>query len=219
MSAQATSTAVSDKPQVGGRAGETRRKLLDAGTFLFAQHGYEATSTRQIETHAGVQRNLMGYHFGSKEEVWKACMSRLFARMVSALRPAMVQSRDIEPVERIRFLIRQFIRASAATPEINRIMFDEGRSNDWRLEWIVEHYVRDFFGTVTELFEAGRRHHVIPDLSPIQFYYLLVGSASMFSMAPECRLLSGRDPAEDAMVDAQADAIAALLTSAGASDS
>ncbi len=219
MSAQATSTALSGESEFGGRAGQTRRKLVDAGTFLFSQHGYEATSTRQIETYAGVQRNLMSYHFGSKEEFWKACVSRLFEHMVSALRPATVQSRDIEPVERIRFLIRQFIRASAATPEINRIMFDEGRCNDWRLEWIVEHYVRDFFGSVTELFEEGRRHHVIPDLSPIQFYYLLVGSASIFSMAPECRLLSGRDPNEDAMVNAQADAIAALLTSARASDS
>lgn len=206
------------KPSAAGssirapRAEQTRQKLLDAGVFLFAQDGYNATSTRQIETQAGVQRNLMSYHFGSKEAFWKECMRRLFKRMTTKLEPAVTQSRDIEPAERIRFLIRQFVRASAANPEINRIMFDEGRRNDWRLAWIVENYGRDFYQAVSQVYEQGRRENAVAHIPLIQFYYILVSSASIFSMAPECLLLSGEDPHSDTMVDAQADAIATLLT-------
>ncbi len=188
----------------------TRAKLIDAGIRLFSEQGYEATSTRQVQEAAGVQRNLITYHFGSKEAFWKACMSELFGHMTRLLRPAIVQSKDIEPGERIRFLIRRFIRASAEWPESTRIMFDEGRCDDWRLEWLVQHYVRPFFDTVTDVYEAGNLGR--SGLSVIQFYYLLVSSASVFAMAPEYRLLSGKDPFKEDAIDEQAHVMAMLLT-------
>ncbi len=191
---------------------KTRDQLLEAGIALFSQQGYEGTSTRQIETQAGVQRNLMTYHFGSKEEFWKACTERVYERMRGFLGPAFTQSKDIEPGERVRFLIRRYVRASAAVPEFARIMFDEGRGNSWRLKWLVDQYTREFYETVADLFDDGRKRHMIPDIPLTNFYYLLVGSASIFSMATECDLLTGEDALSEAMIDAQADTIAKLLT-------
>ena len=200
------------------RSEQTRQKLLDAGIHLFSSYGFEATSTRSVEAHADVQRNLINYHFGNKEAFWKACVAAVFRRSTETLGPALRQSRDIEPGERVRFLIRQVVRISAAHPEIMRIMFDEGRRANWRLEWIVEQYGRRFHDTVCELFDDGRGAGVIPDLTAAQFYYLLVSSGAVFAMAPECRLLFGEDPLGDAMVDAQADAMARLLAPRAAGD-
>ena len=92
-----------------GKAEQTRQKLLSAGIDLFSLHGYGVTSTRQVETAAGVKRNLMTYHFGTKEEFWKACMVKLFDAFNQELTPAFTDSQDIEPVERLRFLIRRFV--------------------------------------------------------------------------------------------------------------
>lgn len=194
------------------KAIQTQRKLIAAGIELFSSQGYDATSTREVESRAGVQRNLITYHFASKDEFWKRCMTALFARSAVSLDQALEQSDDIEPDERIRFLIRQYLRASAASPEIVRIMFDEGRRDEWRLDWLVENHVRGFYETVRQIFEAGRERGVVPDVSDIQFYYLLVSSAAIFAMAPECRRLSGVDPNAAEMIDAQANAIALLLT-------
>ena len=189
----------------------TRQKLVEAGIELFSTHGYNATTTRNLEMHAGVQRNLISYHFGGKEAFWKACVAQLFERFNELLLPALSQARDIESGERIRFLIRQSVRAGAAHPQVMRIMFDEGRCNDWRLEWIVERYTRKLYRSVRELLDDGQACGVLPDLSYLQFYYLLVSSGSMFAMAPEYRMLAGEDPCAKANVDAQADAIAQLL--------
>ena len=49
------------------RAEETRERLLDAATELFAALGFDGVSARTIETHAGVQRGLIAYHFDTKE--------------------------------------------------------------------------------------------------------------------------------------------------------
>ncbi|MEM7271980.1 MAG: TetR family transcriptional regulator [Actinomycetota bacterium] len=198
------------------KATETQAKLIASGIELFATRGFEGTSTRQIEAAAGVQRNLINYHFGSKDEFWKQCMRSLFARAETALESALGQADDIAPAERVRFVIRQYLRSSAANPQIMGIMFDEGRCDDWRLAWLVEHHVRRFYDTVTRLFEDGREHGIVPDLSVVQFYYLLVSSASIFAMAPECRLLTGTDPITPTMIDAQANAIATLLTTPAA---
>ena len=53
---------------VSDKARATQERLLDAGVELFALHGYDGASTRMIETAAGVKRNLISYHFDSKEE-------------------------------------------------------------------------------------------------------------------------------------------------------
>ena len=196
-----------------GKSAQTRQKLMEAGIELFSEFGYDATSTRRVEAHAEVQRNLITYHFGSKQEFWKACMTALFARMDSPARTAFSDSRGIEPRERMRFLIHRFVRWSAAHPEVARVMFDEGRHDDWRLEWLVDNYARQLYETVTRLFEEAREQSGVPNLSATQFYYMLVSSAGLFGMAPECRRLSGEDPCESAFVDMHADAVARLLTS------
>ena len=91
-------------------------------------------------------------------------------------------------------------------------MFDEGRSGSWRLGWIIDEYVRDFYRLVLELHEQGSKAGTIPDIPVVQFYYALVGSAAVYAMAPECRQLTGEDPFADEFIDAHADAVAILLT-------
>lgn len=199
---------------LGGKSEKSRRtqqKLIEAGIELFSTYGFNATTTRNVEMHAKVQRNLISYHFGGKDAFWKACVSQLFGRFNDLLLPALSQAMDIEAGERIRFLIRQSVRASAAHPEVMRIMSDEGRCDDWRLEWIVERYTRKLFSTVKELLDDGQACGVLPELTYLQFYYLLVSSGAMFAMAPEFRMLSGEDPCDESNVDAQADAVAQLL--------
>ncbi|TWD82482.1 TetR family transcriptional regulator [Kribbella amoyensis] len=44
-----------------------RARLRLAALHLFAEHGFEATSTRAIATEAGVSHALLRHHFGSKD--------------------------------------------------------------------------------------------------------------------------------------------------------
>lgn len=193
------------------RTERTRSALLTAGISLFSKQGYDATSTRQIETEASVQRNLMTYHFGSKEQFWKACMTALNERMAQAMAPALSLPQDMDAGDRMRATIRQFVLASAAVPEVGRIIFDEGRQPSWRLEWIVAHYASGFFGEIGRLFDQGREAGLIADISKISFYYMVVGSAALFAMSAEAKLITGKDAFDPITVDAHASSVAALL--------
>ncbi len=200
------------KDPVQERAQITRERLLEAAVRCFAASGYEAASTRHIEAEAGVKRGLIGYHFGTKEALWKGAAGWLFEQAAEELRAAESGAVNVAPVARLRYFVRAFVRFSARYPEVNRLMMREGLDDDWRLDWLVEHVVRPWYERVRTLFEEAQRLGTAPAMAYPHFYYILTGGAAlMFSMAPEAARLAGIDPRDEAVIAAHADALAELL--------
>jgi len=56
--------------------GVTKVRILDAAEALFMEHGFEATSLRAITAAAAVNLAAVNYHFGSKEELFQAVLTR-----------------------------------------------------------------------------------------------------------------------------------------------
>ncbi len=54
----------------------TKDRILDAAESLFMEHGFEATSLRSITAAAEVNLAAANYHFGSKEELFQAVLTR-----------------------------------------------------------------------------------------------------------------------------------------------
>jgi AcrR family transcriptional regulator len=54
----------------------TKLRILDAAETLFMEHGFEATSLRSITATAEVNLAAVNYHFGSKEELFQAVLTR-----------------------------------------------------------------------------------------------------------------------------------------------
>ena len=51
------------------RAGETRRRLVDAATAIFTEHGYHGTSLNDVIAAAGSTKGGFYFHFSSKAEL------------------------------------------------------------------------------------------------------------------------------------------------------
>jgi len=58
-------------------AESTRKTVLCAAERLFAEHGFSATSMRDISTASGVSHPLIHHHFGSKSDLYAAVKRRL----------------------------------------------------------------------------------------------------------------------------------------------
>ena len=192
----------------------TKLKLVNAALLAFSTQGYEASSTRGIETEAGVKRGLINYHFGSKKALWEAATEHLMSTTESDLGAALNHMKQIDETQQLRFFVRTYVKFCAKYPELNRLMIQEGMAQDWRLAWLLDRSVRPWYAQVCGVFNRATQLGIAPKMDAHNFYYALTGAATlMFSNAAEATALSGRNPLDPATVDAPADAVADLFTS------
>ena len=59
--------------------GDSRSNLLDAAEALFAEKGFDATTTREIATRSKDTLGTLSYHFGSKQKLLEEILRRRFA--------------------------------------------------------------------------------------------------------------------------------------------
>lgn len=78
---------------------DTRQRVIDAASALFAERGFHGTTARDIAERAGVNLAAAHYHFGSKEALYldvlraqfdavTAALERRGARLAAGARPA-----------------------------------------------------------------------------------------------------------------------------------
>ena len=95
-------------------AAATKERILDAAEALFMVHGYEATSLRAITAAAGVNLAAVTYHFGSKEVLFQAVLTRRLDPMNQrrvALLAQLERASQPQPVACDRILAALFLPA------------------------------------------------------------------------------------------------------------
>ena len=80
MDAVPADQASEELPQ-GGRRGDTRARIQQIALELFAEHGYERTSLREIAERLGVTKAALYYHFKSKEDIVRSFTEDYFDRL------------------------------------------------------------------------------------------------------------------------------------------
>jgi AcrR family transcriptional regulator len=91
------------RPGTHLRGEETRRRILSTALEMFAEHGYDATSTRLLAERAGVNLPAIPYYFGSKEGLYRAVVAFCLEQSETVLAPvtakalALLDKKDTKP--------------------------------------------------------------------------------------------------------------------------
>src|ERR1700738_2193587 len=75
---------------------DTRSRVQSVALELFAEHGYEKTSLREIAERLGVTKAALYYHFKSKEDIVHSFTDDYFAELDALLDWAKEQPRSDE---------------------------------------------------------------------------------------------------------------------------
>jgi AcrR family transcriptional regulator len=148
---------MADEPSLD--AGETREKILQSATQLFAQQGYENTSLSQVARQAKVSKALIFWHFDSKETLYRNALRR-------TLEPYFINVDDIEglgereQVERLIDLFYEFVHENVYSVRffLNLILRGESRPDE-SLSRVNELY-RIFRSSLADIIESGRSRSV-----------------------------------------------------------
>ena len=103
---------------------QTRRLLIDAATTLFAERGFRSTPIRDIARMAGANVASINYHFGSKENLYRAAFHQLAARFdgteLQAVRDAVENSTGTPQIEDVLEAYAQAWGRPATQPDARR---------------------------------------------------------------------------------------------------
>lgn len=172
------------------RPEETRSKILAAADALFGETGFDATTTRDISERSGVNKALIHYHFGSKDELLLALLEDYYARLGQRLTAALAKPRDFD--EQVQTLLEVYADFLAENRSFARIVQREIASGQ-HTQWIVERTLPLFQVGVSWLnAELGRSSKAMDAVQLLTTAYGLV--VTWFTHGEVLRALTGKDP-------------------------
>jgi len=177
------------------RRGEhVRERILTAALECFGAFGFDGTSTRAVADRAAVAHTLVLYHFRSKDQLWIATMEAVLTAYVADMRSHLGDVAQRSAREALTIFIERFIRLSATRPQMHRILTMESNQGTPRLQWVIDHYLREHFGMVRDLIRRGQEEGTVRECDPARLYYLIIGAmGTPFTIATEYKALTGRN--------------------------
>jgi AcrR family transcriptional regulator len=184
------------------RAVDTRKRIIEAAAWEFAQNGYEGASTRTIALNAQVQHTLVTYHFQSKEGLWRATLEHLTEAQSKALEKRLDGLRGVDPSTALYLYLTDFIHFSAVHPEYAWIMSHVASKPSEQLDWLYDERLEGGFARMEVLIaQAQKAGKFIPG-DPRYLYYLLIGMVTrIFMLSAEVEKVLRRTPFDKAFVD------------------
>jgi len=130
---------------------DVKMRLLQAAKKLFARQGFDGTTIRQICEEADANVALISYYFGGKDKIFQALIETVFSQPLAKD----FVSRDLDPVEGLKVLIRELTLFRMREPDLVRLFQQETILNGPRLDVMREHKFPLWIKT-RELLEEGR---------------------------------------------------------------
>lgn len=211
---QRRTSVAARKPAPPRVRSDGRQQILAAALKLFADNNYDAVSTAGIAEEAGTSQSVVLYHFGTKIELWREAMRELFKRAGVGARFESAAYKDLDPLARLRVLLRGFVLTSARHPELGRVIFREGSVGGERLDWLMDEFGRRNYAVFERLFEEAVKKKLIKPYPPTMLTILVHGAAaSFFNLSAITRTLIDDDPFSEKMIARQADLAVDVLLS------
>jgi len=176
------------------RGDDVRERVLQAALECFGRFGFEGTSTRAVAEQAKVTHTLVLYHFQSKDQLWIATMENALRPYIAAMKESREKSKDAPAREGLKNFIEQFIMLSARYPQIHRILTTASNQETERLQWIIDHFLREHFTMVRDLIRRGQVEGDVRQCDPARLYYHIIGAGGTpYTLATEYKAFTGRD--------------------------
>ncbi|TVR66179.1 MAG: TetR/AcrR family transcriptional regulator [Gemmatimonadales bacterium] len=159
---------------------DTRHRLLKAARRLFAERGFDGASVRAITGAAGTNVAAVGYHFGSKEELYKEVIRALDAPLAEWI-VALSHDEETPVRQRIRLLLHEVFQHLWDNPDQTRFMVE---LRLYRTEWLLD--LAEILAPITEalirLVRQGQAQGVIREGEPLLLAMSLMAQPVYFML-------------------------------------
>ncbi|MBV8395196.1 MAG: TetR/AcrR family transcriptional regulator [Actinobacteria bacterium] len=173
------------------RAEERRRAVLEAASRVFAKSSYDGATTAEIAREAGITEPILYRHFGSKRELYLACLDAAWQSLRATAEEAVAADpgrclgavADVYMTRRAQTrLVDLWIQALTIAPE------------DPAIAKAVKEQVRAVHAFFADVIRAGQAEgHVAAERDPVAEAWVFLGCGLLATMDERLGGLLGRD--------------------------
>ena len=190
------STTSSGAPDLRSRRSEqSQQQILAAAEVEFADKGLAGARVDQIAEESGVNKQMIYYYYGSKEDLYLAVLERAYAAMRKS--ESELNLGNLDPLEAIRKLVEFKFEYYAENPVIIRLLAGENMQNAKFLKKsarLREMHI-SLIDVLQSVLSAGEKKKLIRSgVDPVQLYFSIASlSYFYFANAPTLSTVFGRN--------------------------
>src|SRR5882724_2604577 len=154
-------------PQVRFSSADRREQILDVATGLFAQQGFQGTTTKVIAEKSGVTEALIFRHFPSKEELYWAVIERKIncaAPLERLLENLEAGGDDLDVLSRIAF---EVLERRAKDQTLSRLLLYSALEKHELSERFFRNYIANYFEALARFVRQGIAAGRFRDVDPL----------------------------------------------------
>jgi len=163
----------------------TRQRILDAASSAFAADGFGGARVDEIARRAGVNKALLYYHVGNKQELYTAVLMRNFDRVETALADAMAPGGSAR--DRLTAVIATVTRTLQTYPDHPRIVLRELASAGGHLQPEVLDRMLRVVDIVRGLLADGVRSGEFRATEPVMTHLTMIGASLILNAVAPLR--------------------------------
>jgi len=168
----------------------TRRRLKEAATAEFAEHGPDGTTMAAIAERAGINKERLYKYFGDKQALFETVLTDELDKLAAAVAP-------VPGFEEIGEFAGRTFDYHAANPQLVRLLLWEGLAGVPVADAAnrTAHYKDK-----AQAYAAAQRAGVLDgDVDPEHLVFMIIGLAAWWAAAPQvARMLTGADDSDPA---------------------
>lgn len=191
---------------------QTRHRILGSAVDCFARSGFDAASLADIAQQAGVKKALVQYHFSTKEQLWRDAARHLWDERNDFLREALAELCNSEPTEKLRKGFTALVEFTRENPQWLWFMFHESSADGERLQWLIDHCLREDFPMGEQFVRQFQQQGLIRAGSPLHLLHLISGALTYnLLVAPLTLRVTGTDLSSEESIAQQVSLLQTLL--------
>ena len=160
---------------------DSRSKLMDVGTQLFAEKGLHGVGVRELTQAADTSISMISYHFGSKEGLYSAVLQRQFDcfKEIKEIRATVS-----DPVSMIESYLRWTFQRHRNNPHLLRFYTSELTNPTVFFEPIVMPVIDEVILTMAAAIDDGKRRKLFrEDIDATNAALALAGMVNYFFLS------------------------------------
>jgi AcrR family transcriptional regulator len=168
----------------------TRRRLKEAATAEFAEHGPDGTTMAAIAERAGINKERLYKYFGDKQALFETVLTDELDKLAASVAP-------VPGFEEIGEFAGRTFDYHAANPQLVRLLLWEGLAGVPVADAAnrTAHYKDK-----AQAYAAAQRAGILDgDVDPEHLVFMIIGLAAWWAAAPQvARMLTGADDSDPA---------------------